>query len=157
MSTEQRLAERQRKTKPLLKSRESWLRVKVKILSRHSKLTKAFSYTLNQWPALTYYADDGWTEADNNIAENALRTISLGRKNSCSSALTMVVSGGHSCTAWSERANWTAWIQKATSAMCLKPSPTGQSTGSAKCYPGASHCQLNNASRQYGSLCTLTD
>ncbi len=29
----------------------------------------------------TYYADDGWAEADNNIAENALRMVSLGRKN----------------------------------------------------------------------------
>ncbi|WP_229023606.1 IS66 family transposase, partial [Escherichia coli] len=43
---------------------------------------KAFAYALNQWPALTYYADDGWAEADNNIAENALRMVSLGRKNS---------------------------------------------------------------------------
>lgn len=99
MSTEQRLAERQRKTKPLLKSLESWLCVKMKTLSRHLELTKALSYALNQWPTLTYYADDGWTEADNNIAENALWTVSLGRKNYCSSALTMVVSGGHSCTA----------------------------------------------------------
>ncbi|EAB9975079.1 MULTISPECIES: IS66 family transposase, partial [Enterobacteriaceae] len=48
---------------------------------RHSELAKAFAYALNQWPALTYYADDGWAEADNNIAENALRMVSLGRKN----------------------------------------------------------------------------
>ncbi|EKI2068989.1 transposase, partial [Escherichia coli] len=34
-----------------------------------------------QWPALTYYANDGWVEIDNNIAENALRAVSLGRKN----------------------------------------------------------------------------
>ncbi len=53
----------------------------MKILSRHSELTKAFAYTLNQWPALTYYADDGWAEADNNIAKNALRTVTPGRKN----------------------------------------------------------------------------
>jgi len=77
----QRLAERERKTKPLLKSLESWLREKMKTLSRHSELAKAFAYALNQWPALTYYADDGWAEADNNIAENALRMVSLGRKN----------------------------------------------------------------------------
>jgi hypothetical protein len=75
------LAERQLKTKPLLKSLESWLREKMKTLSRHSELAKAFAYALNQWPALTYYADDGWAEADNNIAENALRMVSLGRKN----------------------------------------------------------------------------
>ncbi|HCB2860388.1 IS66 family transposase [Klebsiella aerogenes] len=81
MAAEQRLAERQRKTKPLLSALESWLREKMKTLSRRSELAKAFAYALNQWPALTYYADDGWAEADNNIAENALRMVSLGRKN----------------------------------------------------------------------------
>jgi len=81
MPAERRLAERQLKTKACLKSLENWLREKVKILSRHSELAKAFTYALNQWPALTYYADDGWAEADNNITENALRAVSLGRKN----------------------------------------------------------------------------
>jgi transposase len=52
----------------------------MKTLSRHSELAKR-SRTLNQWPALTYYAENGWAEADNNIAENALRMVSLGRKN----------------------------------------------------------------------------
>ncbi|WP_163570653.1 IS66 family transposase, partial [Klebsiella pneumoniae] len=75
MLAEQRLAERQRKTKPLLSTLESWLREKMKTLSRHSELAKAFTYTLNQWPALTYYAENGWAEADNNIAENALRMV----------------------------------------------------------------------------------
>lgn len=46
-------------------------REKRKTLSRHSELAKAFT------SALTY----GWAEADNNIAENALRMVSLGRKN----------------------------------------------------------------------------
>ena len=96
---EQRLVERQQKTKPLLKSLESWLCEKMKTLSRHSELTKAFAYALNQWPALAYYTEDGWAEADNNIAENALRMVSLGRKTGCSSFLTMVVSGEHCCTA----------------------------------------------------------
>ncbi|WP_374197223.1 IS66 family transposase [Citrobacter sedlakii] len=89
----QRLAERQQKAKPRLKSLESWLREKMKTLSRHSALAKAFAYAVNQWPALTYYADDGWAEADNNIAENALRMVSLAVKTTCSSAQTMVVSG----------------------------------------------------------------
>ncbi|VUS65033.1 IS66 family transposase [Klebsiella spallanzanii] len=71
----------QQKAKPLLKSRESRLREKMKTLSRHSELAKAFTYVLNQWSALAYYAEDGWVEADNNIAENALRMVSLGRKN----------------------------------------------------------------------------
>ncbi|MBS4522910.1 hypothetical protein JEQ35_00135, partial [Klebsiella pneumoniae] len=29
----------------------------MKTLSRHSELAKAIAYALNQWPALTYYAD----------------------------------------------------------------------------------------------------
>ncbi|EFM54591.1 putative transposase ORF 1, IS66 family protein [Escherichia coli NC101] len=31
----------------------------MKTLSQHTDLAKAFAYALNQWPALTYYADDG--------------------------------------------------------------------------------------------------
>ncbi|MGX3324055.1 IS66 family transposase, partial [Klebsiella pneumoniae] len=54
MPAKQRLAERQQKAKPRLKSLESWLREKVKTLSRHSELAKAFTYVLNQWPALAY-------------------------------------------------------------------------------------------------------
>lgn len=60
MRAEQRLAEDQKKTKPLLNALERWLRKKMKTLSRHWELTKAFKYALNQWPALTYYADDSW-------------------------------------------------------------------------------------------------
>lgn len=77
----QPLTELQQKAKPLLKSLESWLCVKMKTLSRHSAVAKAFAYALYQWPALTYYPEGGWAEADNNIAENDLRTVSLGRKN----------------------------------------------------------------------------
>jgi len=62
-----------------------WAHARRKIHDVHvrtpSALTKAFAYALNQWPALTYYTEDGWAEADNNIAENALRMVSLGRKN----------------------------------------------------------------------------
>lgn len=59
MPAEQRLGERQQKAKPQLESLENWLREKMKTLSRHSELAKAFAYALNQWPALTYYAEDG--------------------------------------------------------------------------------------------------
>ena len=45
---EQRLAERQLKTKPLLKVLESWLKEKMQTLSRHAERAKAFAYALNQ-------------------------------------------------------------------------------------------------------------
>lgn len=93
------------KVLPLLASLEGWLREKQKTLSRHSELAKAFGYALNQWPALIRYAEDGWVEVDNNIAENALRRVSLGEKTGCSSARIMVVSAVRHCTVLSGRAN----------------------------------------------------
>ncbi|MBM2946791.1 IS66 family transposase, partial [Escherichia coli] len=53
----------------------------MKTLSRHSDTAKAFAYLLKQWDALNVYCSNGWVEIDNNIAENALRAVSLGRKN----------------------------------------------------------------------------
>jgi len=41
----------------------------------------AFTYINNQWSKLTIYCDDGRLNIDNNIAENHIRPIALGRKN----------------------------------------------------------------------------
>jgi transposase len=72
---------RQEKAKPLLEAFEAWLRAKLKMLSSKSETAKAINYSLNQWAALMLYCDDGTVEIDNNLAENALRCVSLGRKN----------------------------------------------------------------------------
>jgi len=44
-------------------------------------LAKAVTYALNQWDALYRFVDTGIAPIDNNPAENALRTIAVGRKN----------------------------------------------------------------------------
>jgi transposase len=44
-------------------------------------LRKALEYVHNQEQALRQFLDDGRLEADNNTAENAIRPLSLGRKN----------------------------------------------------------------------------
>jgi hypothetical protein len=44
-------------------------------------LRKAIDYTLNQKKALCRYLEDGRLRPDNNLAENAMRPIALGRKN----------------------------------------------------------------------------
>jgi hypothetical protein len=72
---------RQEKSRPLLESYGTWLRAKLKTLSAKSDTARAINYSLNQWDALTLYCDDGTVEIDNNIAENALRCVALGRKN----------------------------------------------------------------------------
>lgn len=66
---------------PLLQSFERWLRERLLTLSLQSETTKAINYMLNQWQALIYYCENGVAEIDNNIVENALRGVSLGRKN----------------------------------------------------------------------------
>jgi hypothetical protein len=48
-------------------------------LSPKSETVKAINYSLNQWAALTLYCEDGRIEIDNNLAENALRCVALGR------------------------------------------------------------------------------
>ena len=46
-----------------------------------SKLGKAISYAINQWPKLETYLSDGRVEICNNLVENAIRPTKLGAKN----------------------------------------------------------------------------
>jgi len=41
----------------------------------------AISYALNNWEALTRYTSDGDLAIDNNVAERAIRPLTVGRKN----------------------------------------------------------------------------
>lgn len=64
-----------------MQSLYDWIQVQMTVLSRHPDTAKAFAYLLKQWDALNLYCSNGWAETDNNIAENALRGVALGRKN----------------------------------------------------------------------------
>lgn len=68
-------------SKPLLAGLFAWMETTVHKLSARSALAEAFRYTVKRRVALARFLDDGRLEADNNIAENALRGIALGRKN----------------------------------------------------------------------------
>jgi transposase len=46
-----------------------------------SAIGTAIEYTLNMWPRLLRYLDDGKFEIDNNLIENSIRPVALGRKN----------------------------------------------------------------------------
>ena len=72
---------RQKITRPILKQINHWLRsIKDRILPK-SKLGKAVSYTLKQWPYLIAYLRHGMAEIDTNYVENKIRDIALGKKN----------------------------------------------------------------------------
>ncbi|ENZ9958603.1 IS66 family transposase [Salmonella enterica] len=76
-----RLLERQSRSVPLMQSLHGWMQEQIKTMSVHAETSKAFNYMLNQWDALNEYCRDGRVEIDNNIGENALRTVAVGRKN----------------------------------------------------------------------------
>ncbi len=80
-SAEQRLAARKARAASLMQSLYDWIQTQMKTLSRHSDTAKAFAYLLKQWEGLNVYCSNGQVEIDNNIAENALRGVAVGRKN----------------------------------------------------------------------------
>ena len=44
-------------------------------------MAKALAYGRKRWTALTRFTEEGVAEIDNNIAERAMRSIAIGRKN----------------------------------------------------------------------------
>jgi transposase len=78
---EERRAERQARSRPIILALEPWLKAKLEIISQKSKLAEAIRYALSRWEGLTSFLDDGQIEIDNNIVERAIRPLALGRKN----------------------------------------------------------------------------
>jgi len=79
-TTEQRVALRQEKASPLIEKIKTWLDSKTDKVLPKGALGKAIHYTLNLWPQLTVYLNDGSIPIDNNAAENAIRPFVIGRK-----------------------------------------------------------------------------
>lgn len=72
---------RQEVSKPILEALHTWLiSIKPKVPPK-SPLSKAITYTLNQWKPLTRYLEDGQLFIDNNAAERQIRPFTIGRKN----------------------------------------------------------------------------
>jgi transposase len=74
-------AERQRRSRPVLREFRVWLDREWPNLLPKSPLRLAMDYTLRHWDALCRYTENGWLSIDNNAVERELRSIALGRKN----------------------------------------------------------------------------
>jgi transposase len=68
-------------TAPLLDAFFAWAGTALAKLSAKSELAEAFRYIVKRRLQLTRFVTDGRLEADNNIAENAIRAIAVGRRN----------------------------------------------------------------------------
>ena len=76
-----RKAARMAKAQPKLDALAGWFDEQLKLIPGKSDLAKAIRYARSRWVALTCYARDGRLEISNNAAENAIRPLTLGRKN----------------------------------------------------------------------------
>jgi transposase len=79
--TQQRQQIRQQEAMPILEAFKAYLDDQALVVTPSSLIGKAIAYTLKRWKKLTAYVDDGRIEIDNNLIENAIRPLALGRKN----------------------------------------------------------------------------
>lgn len=79
--SKQRLAYRTKHVKPIIENFKTYLTTAyLKVLPK-STIGKAISYSLNQWAKLENILLDGRLQIDNNLIENKIRPLALGRKN----------------------------------------------------------------------------
>jgi transposase len=78
---EERKQIRQEQTLPILKTLQAWMVEQYTKVNPTSSLAQALSYTLKRWKGLTKFTANGDLEIDNNLIENAIRPVAVGRKN----------------------------------------------------------------------------
>jgi len=81
LSYDERKILRQNKSIEKLQELETWLKENIIQVLPKSAIGGAIAYTLNLWPRLIRYTQDGRYEIDNNLVENSIRPVALGRKN----------------------------------------------------------------------------
>lgn len=81
LSHEQILAARQSSAAPIMEELGRWLKATLTQVLPKSAIGKAITYALSQWDGFKPYLADGRIELSNNLVENAIRPVALGRKN----------------------------------------------------------------------------
>jgi len=66
---------------PVINELGKWIFEEIKNTLPKSQIGKALAYACARWDALSAYLNDGTLEIDNNLVENAIRPVALGRKN----------------------------------------------------------------------------
>ena len=78
---EERQALRQAQAKPIFEQLVEWCTTQQANNLSKGPIGKALHYAKEQLPKLALYLEDGRLEIDNNLIENAIRPLALGRKN----------------------------------------------------------------------------
>jgi hypothetical protein len=81
LTPQERKELRERESLPILNEMEQWMKNQLVEVLPKSAIGKAITYTLGLWPRLIRYIENGDWEIDNNLVENSIRPVALGRKN----------------------------------------------------------------------------
>jgi transposase len=81
LSYDQRKELRIEKSLPVLQELEKWMKEQIPEVLPKSSIGQAITYTLRLWNRLTRYIENGQAEIDNNLIENSIRPVALGKKN----------------------------------------------------------------------------
>ena len=81
LSPEERKAKRQELSKPIMEAMKLWMETEGVKYSESSQIGKAITYAYTRWDNMMRYLEDGRLLLDNNLAENEIRPVTLGRKN----------------------------------------------------------------------------
>ena len=81
LSHDQRGELREKESLPILDELGEWMKDQLPDVLPKSAIGKAITYTLGLWNRLIRYTENGQCEIDNNLVENSIRPVALGRKN----------------------------------------------------------------------------
>ena len=137
-SADQRLALRQRESRPILDKLHGYLlEIQAEVLPK-SPEGRATRYTLNNWTALNRYCEDGDLEIDNNRTERSIRGVAVGRNNwiffgSDQGGHTAALPRRYRGVSWPRASGWES-IPTPGSKMSSRGSLPIPSPGSPNCY-----------------------
>jgi transposase len=80
-TVEARFTARQSRSLPILHALKQWMLENYKAVVPKGPIGQALHYSLERWDKLMLYTTDGILEIDNNLVENAIRPVAVGRKN----------------------------------------------------------------------------
>jgi len=81
LSPDERKELRLARSLPIINTLGAWIHAEIKNVLPKSQIGKAMAYSAKRWDALSEYMHDGVLEIDNNLVENTIRPLALGRKN----------------------------------------------------------------------------
>lgn len=81
LSAKEKKSKREELSRPIMTAMRSWMENEGIKYGERTLIGKAVRYAYTRWDKMMIYLEDGCLLIDNNLAENAIRPVTIGRKN----------------------------------------------------------------------------